>query len=84
MSEWSFQKGMSVQPFVHSLLAQAAEMGASDIHIEPLDRNVRVRFRIDGILQTIGHLETTFLSPVSARIKVMSHSGYCHAVTMDG
>ena len=43
MSEWSFQKGMSVQPFVHSLLAQAAEMGASDIHIEPLDRNVRVR-----------------------------------------
>lgn len=85
MSEWSFQKGMSVQPFVHSLLAQAAEMGASDIHIEPLDRNVRVRFRIDGILQTIGHMETTFLSPVSARIKVMSHMDIANTrLPMDG
>ena len=85
MSEWTYHSGMPVQPFVNTMLTQAVQMGASDIHIEPMDKQVRVRFRIDGILQTVGHLETTLLPQVSARIKVMSHMDIANTrLPMDG
>ena len=85
MSEWTYHSGMPVQPFVNTMLTQAVQMGASDIHIEPMDKQVRVRFRIDGILQTVGYLETTLLPQVSARIKVMSHMDIANTrLPMDG
>ena len=38
------------------LLEQAIELGASDMHVEPLDNQVRIRFRIDGLLQELCRL----------------------------
>ncbi|MDD2401122.1 MAG: ATPase, T2SS/T4P/T4SS family [Clostridia bacterium] len=56
---------------VNSLLRQAVTMRASDVHIEPYDTKVRVRFRIDGDLQEIMKLEINTHSAVVARIKIM-------------
>ena len=40
----------SIQQIVESLLEKAVASGASDIHMEPLDEEVRIRFRLDGVL----------------------------------
>jgi type IV pilus assembly protein PilB len=56
---------------VNSLLRQAVIMKASDIHIEPFETYVRVRFRIDGDLQEIMSLDINTHSAVVARIKIM-------------
>ena len=40
---------------VNSVIAQAVEEGASDIHFEPDGRDMRVRFRVDGVLQRDHH-----------------------------
>lgn len=57
---------------VNNLIARAAEARASDIHIEPTEDSIQIRFRIDGILREQealpGHLRSAFIS----RIKVMS------------
>ena len=56
---------------VNSLLRQAVVMKASDVHIEPFENYVRVRFRIDGDLQEIMSLDVNTHSAVVARIKIM-------------
>jgi type IV pilus assembly protein PilB len=56
---------------VNSLLRQAVIMKASDVHIEPFESYVRVRFRIDGDLQEIMSLDINTHSAVVARIKIM-------------
>ncbi len=43
----------SVTQFVNQLLVEAVKTGASDIHIEPYEKDLRVRFRLDGILQEV-------------------------------
>lgn len=58
---------------VNSLLKQAVQGGASDIHIEPMEYDVRVRFRIDGELVEVLTLpKKSFLATVS-RIKIMGN-----------
>ncbi|NLO76835.1 MAG: Flp pilus assembly complex ATPase component TadA [Clostridia bacterium] len=56
---------------VNSLLRQAVVMKASDVHIEPFENYVRVRFRIDGDLQEIMSLDINTHAAVVARIKIM-------------
>ncbi|HHY06717.1 MAG TPA: Flp pilus assembly complex ATPase component TadA [Clostridia bacterium] len=56
---------------VNSLLRQAVIMKASDIHVEPFESRVRVRFRIDGDLQEIMSLDINTHAAVVARIKIM-------------
>ena len=43
----------AVMKLVNDMLTDAVKRGASDIHMEPYEKEFRVRFRIDGILQTI-------------------------------
>ncbi len=57
---------------VDSLIAEAVKNRASDIHIEPEQANVRVRFRIDGALQEINFLPKSLQDNVVSRIKVLS------------
>ncbi len=57
---------------VRTMLEQAVRQGASDIHIEPLERRLRVRYRIDGALIEVMDYNTTLLPAMVARIKVMS------------
>ena len=57
---------------VNDLFSRAIEMNASDIHIEPSEDKLDVRFRIDGILEEIASPPITLGPRISARLKVMS------------
>lgn len=57
---------------VNSLLQQAIEQNASDIHIEPGERRVRVRFRVDGLLREVTGLPSHAGPPVVSRVKIMA------------
>jgi type IV pilus assembly protein PilB len=58
---------------VNSLLKQAVQGGASDIHIEPLEHDVRVRFRIDGELWEVLSLPRKSFPATVSRIKIMAN-----------
>jgi type IV pilus assembly protein PilB len=58
--------------FVNKILLDAIKKGASDIHIEPYEKNFRVRFRHDGMLHEIASPPAALASRISARLKVMS------------
>ena len=60
-----------VVKLLNSMIAQAVNMRASDVHIEPFNDNVRVRFRIDGDLQEIMNLSKNTISAIITRIKIM-------------
>lgn len=57
---------------VNLIITQAIDKGASDIHIEPYEREVQVRYRIDGVLHEIMTVPKSLESAVVARIKIMS------------
>ncbi len=57
---------------VNSLISRASEARASDIHIEPTDDGVKVRFRVDGALKEVETLPAHLKSALISRIKVMS------------
>lgn len=57
---------------VDSLIVDALELGASDIHIEPMRQQLRVRFRRDGILMLHKELDRAIAPIVSSRLKVLS------------
>ncbi len=54
------------------LLIDSLKRGASDIHIEPYEKEFRVRFRIDGIMYNIMALPMKLKDPLTSRIKIMS------------
>src|SRR6188472_1641764 len=57
---------------VNVVLMSAIQKGASDIHVEPYEKELRVRYRIDGILYTIMSPSLKFRDAISPRIKIMS------------
>jgi type IV pilus assembly protein PilB len=57
---------------VNSLIAGAVEEGASDIHFEPEGRDMRVRFRVDGVLRDSTQIPRRMLAGVISRIKIMA------------
>jgi len=57
---------------ISALLADAVERGASDIHFEPEQNFLRIRYRIDGVLRQIRSLHKTYWPAMAVRIKVMS------------
>ncbi|MEW6664881.1 MAG: type II secretion system ATPase GspE [Thermodesulfobacteriota bacterium] len=57
---------------VNLILTQALRREASDIHIEPYEKVIEVRFRIDGILYEVFTLPRKFHAPVVSRLKVMA------------
>ncbi len=57
---------------VNSLLVDAVRKGVSDIHIEPFENEVRVRFRLDGVLQELPPLPNKLKAAVTSRLKIMS------------
>ena len=73
--EESGSEDAAIVRFVNQLLLEAAKMGASDIHLEPFERELRIRYRVDGILhrepvpEKIKHLEAAIIS----RLKIMAH-----------
>lgn len=61
-----------VVKFVNSILSQAIADGASDIHIEPAEKRMRVRMRIDGRLREIPSPDKRMFLPIISRIKILS------------
>jgi type IV pilus assembly protein PilB len=61
-----------VKKIVATIIRYAIEGGVSDIHIEPLKDRVRVRYRIDGILNTSIELPKNVIEALVARIKILS------------
>lgn len=57
---------------VDALLADAVQRGASDVHFEPEESFLRIRYRIDGVLRQIRALHKTYWPAMVVRIKVMS------------
>jgi general secretion pathway protein E len=58
---------------VNVVLTQALRRQASDIHIEPYEREIKVRFRIDGILYEIFSIPKRFQAHIISRLKVMAN-----------
>ncbi|WP_038053271.1 type IV-A pilus assembly ATPase PilB [Thioalkalivibrio sp. ALJ1] len=58
--------------FVNKLLMDAINRKASDIHLEPFEKDFRVRFRIDGVLHEVAHPPNALAPRITARVKVMS------------
>ncbi len=58
---------------VNAMIMQAVEDEASDVHIEPGDINLRVRYRVDGQLQVLRELGADLHNPIVARFKIMSN-----------
>lgn len=61
-----------VVKLVNRILSSALEQGASDIHIEPYEQELRVRFRIDGLLSTVMTPPLSQKDAVTSRIKIMA------------
>lgn len=61
-----------VVKLIDSILSNAIKTGASDIHIEPMEKDVRVRFRTDGSLHEVMRLPKNALSATVTRIKIIS------------
>jgi type IV pilus assembly protein PilB len=67
--------GISDAPLVrlvNSIIFQAAEEGASDVHVEPQDDCLLVRFRIDGVLQEVQRVPKRLANGVTTRLKVLA------------
>ncbi len=61
-----------VVKLVYSILAQGVGEGASDIHLEPEEGQLRVRFRVDGVLKESAHVPRRMINAVVSRLKIMS------------
>jgi type IV pilus assembly protein PilB len=69
------KKGSEEAPvvrLVNMVLIDAIRKGASDIHIEPYEKNYRIRFRIDGLLQEVMRPSIKLKDPVTSRIKILA------------
>jgi type IV pilus assembly protein PilB len=65
-------KGAPIIRLANTIIAMAIKKGASDIHLEPMEKEVKVRFRVDGILREEMVLPKKIQLPLISRIKIMS------------
>jgi type IV pilus assembly protein PilB len=57
---------------VNGIFVNAIKSGASDIHVEPYENSLRVRYRVDGVMYTVMNLPTKIKAALTSRIKIMS------------
>ncbi|MCF6282433.1 MAG: GspE/PulE family protein [Candidatus Polarisedimenticolaceae bacterium] len=72
LQEGSDEYSQPLVRLVDVLLADAVKLGASDIHFEPEESFLRIRYRIDGVLRQIQTLHKKYWSGILVRLKVMS------------
>ena len=61
-----------VVKLVNQVVAQAVEQGASDVHLAPTEKDLRVRFRIDGVLRDVTTVPRRMAPGVVSRVKIMA------------
>jgi len=59
--------------FVNKILMDAIRQKASDIHIEPYEGKLRIRYRLDGVLHEIANPPLSLTARITARVKILSH-----------
>jgi len=84
----------NIPQMVLSLISYALDLRSSDIHIEPEENRVRLRFRVDGVLRQIVEYPLNIHPAIVSRIKIMSNlkideqrmpqDGRCNVTTKDG
>lgn len=76
---------VSIIKMTNSILEHAVYEGASDIHIEPEEKDVNIRYRIDGILKNVMVLPKNVQNGLTARIKILSNLKLDeHMIPQDG
>ena len=71
--------------YVNLLILQALNERASDIHVEPTADNLRIRYRIDGVLHDVSTAPRAIAGPVTTRLKVMADINIAeHRIPQDG
>jgi type IV pilus assembly protein PilB len=65
-------KDAPIIKLVHSIVAQAVQQGASDIHVNPEEGDTRVQFRVDGVLYPAATIKRRMAMGVVSRIKIMA------------
>lgn len=68
-------EGASIIRFVNQILTEAIEMRSTDVHVEPFENELRVRYRVDGVMQaaSIPAEVKQFQPAIVSRIKILSH-----------
>jgi type IV pilus assembly protein PilB len=66
-------QGAPLVKLVNAVLADAIRAGASDIHIEPQQKGLDLRYRVDGLLRKVMTMPKRVQSKVASRVKIMSH-----------
>ncbi|RIL11187.1 MAG: hypothetical protein DCC75_02795 [Proteobacteria bacterium] len=70
---------------VNCLLAEAVKSNASDIHLEPFETMLRVRFRVDGVLHEVQKIPHKLAPAISSRLKIMADLDICEKrIPQDG
>ncbi|MDR1228084.1 MAG: type II secretion system ATPase GspE [Azoarcus sp.] len=59
--------------FVNQIVARVVDLRASDIHLEPFEDGLHVRYRVDGVLQEAERADAALAAAVTSRIKLMAH-----------
>lgn len=78
-------QGAPTIKLVNAFLFQASQSRASDVHIEPYEHEVKVRFRIDGVLHTRSTFPKQFFAAVASRLKIMARLNIAeHRLPQDG
>ncbi len=76
---------VSIINVIEHLLTHACKVNASDIHIDPLEKSIRVRFRVDGVLENSCTLPKSIHQEIISRIKILSKLRTDeHQATQDG
>lgn len=74
-----------VAQLVQTILQRAAHMGVSDVHLEPYERVVQVRFRLDGTLHPMMTYSVSLRNAVISRLKILAHLDIAeHRLPQDG
>ena len=71
------RKARSVGELLEDIIKEAFMMKASDVHLEPREKDLAVRYRVDGILQDIRVVEKSQESALIFKIKVMNYLHGC-------
>ncbi len=85
VSEQDITEDSPIAQTVNLLLEYAIRSHASDVHIEPREDFVRVRYRIDGVLREVNRLPSNVIGPLISRIKILANLKIDeHRVPQDG
>lgn len=67
-----FSSDGSIVSLVNRIITDAIDMGASDIHVEPYEKQLRVRYRLDGVLHEVLQPSVDKSKPIISRLKIMA------------